>query len=209
MLKATLLFIVGQAALVLAGAWASAATIPVNNADFSNPTLAPGDYTTYAGPANTIPDWTNPNIAGVQGNNVYAVMPGGSANFAYDDGGTIAQTLTSDLQVGTYVLDVYAGWRNGKSFGGGSIQLSAGSDSLGSQTLVQPATQGTFLLQELTVVVLPGSPDLGQPLSIALNSAGNSVDFSDVSLSFTPEPTSMAVLSVAGVGLLARRRRNA
>ncbi len=214
MRKSALEFLTGMAALVLAGPLASATLVPVTNADFSDPMLAPGAYTTYQGAPNLIPGWTNPNIAGVQnnteGDNTTLIypggIPGGTANFAYDDGGTIAQTLTSKLQVGTYVLDVYLGWRIGKSFGGGSIQLSAGSDST-AQNLVQPAMQGTFLLQTLTVTVLPGDTNLGQPLSISLNSSGNSIDFADVSLSFTPEPGSLAVLSVAGMCVVRRRRR--
>jgi hypothetical protein len=182
------------------------------NPDFAQPSsLAPGAYTQYDGPANTIPDWTNPNIAGVQnywGTGAFTYVPGqttGHANAAFDDGGTIAQDLTgagSTLALGTYTLTVEVGNPAGRTFGGGSFGLYTSSGAvLGSQVITEPAS-GTFAPETLTLPVL-SSPYLGDQLQVKLIANGSTVSFSDVTLGFVaaPEPSTYALM-LGGLALL-------
>ena len=200
--------------LIALGGTSRAQTIV--NPNFADPVLAPGAYTTYQGPPNTIPGWTNPNVAGVEnfwGIGAFSYVPGqtsGNANAAYDDGGTIAQDLTgagSTLALGTYTLTVEVGNRIGKAWPGGSFGLYTASGALlGSEALTEPAS-GTFAPETLILPVAT-SPYLGDQLQVELISNGNSTTFSDVTLDFVavPEPSTYAMMGLGLLALIAIRR---
>jgi len=208
-----------MAAVVLIALGGTSRAQTIVNPDFADPVLAPGAYTTYAGPPNTIPGWTNPNIAGVQNfwdTGDFSYVPGqttGNQNAAYDDGGTIAQDLTgagSTLALGTYMLTVEVGNRIGKPWPGGSFGLYTASGALlGSESLTEPPS-GTFTPETLILPVLT-SPYLGDQLQVELISDGNSTTFSDVTLNFVavPEPSTYAMLALGLVGLIAWQRKRA
>jgi hypothetical protein len=216
MLKPLFSSLMAAVVLIALGGTSRAQTIV--NPDFADPTLAPGVFTAYGGAPNTIPGWTNPNIAGVEnfwGTGAFTYVPGqttGVANAAFDDGGTIAQDLTgagSTLALGTYTLTVEVGNRIGKPWPGGSFGLYTASGALlDSVALTEPAS-GTFTPETLILPVLT-SPYLGDQLQVELISNGNSTTFSDVTLDFVavPEPSTYAMM-LGGLVLLAcaiRRR---
>ena len=220
MLSKTLL-VAGLSLSSLAGIVRGApVSINIPNFNFASPTLSVGGYTSYGSGAGVgyqeIPDWTTPGQwDGVEnGTGVYSSVPAGP-NFAFDNGGTISQTLSSDLEAGTYDLTVAIGHRAGKTFPGGYLELYAGSTQLGSFTLTAPTSgAGTFQDETLAYTALTGNADLGQALTIDLISnapgygGGTVVDFADVSLNFTaaPEPSAWLLL-LMGSGVLLMRAR--
>jgi hypothetical protein len=190
--------------------------IDVANFDFSSPMLPTGAFTPYANTpdVSNIPNWTAAGewdgVENAKGT-TYASVPVGN-NIAYDDGGTIGQTLTGNvLETGTYTLSVYDAARpsGGNAFSGGSLELLAGADVVDSVALTTPA-DGTFALTSLMIPVLASNTDRGQTLSIDLvgngggYGAGQSVDFNDVELSFiaAPEPSTWAMMLGGAAGLL-------
>jgi hypothetical protein len=204
------------AALLACSAMAKADSISITNFSFESPTLSPGQFTNYGGDAGVqnIPGWTAAgDWQGVQNGTggSYASVPDG-VNYAYDDGGTIRQTLSSTLEVGTYTLSVYDGNREGR-FSGGTLELFAGSTLLGSAALTAPA-DNTFALTSFDVTALSSDANLGQALTIDLigNGTGEgsvpSVDFDDVQLNFiaVPEPSTWAMM-LGGVAVLAALAR--
>jgi hypothetical protein len=206
-----------MAAFVLVALAENSKAQTILNANFASPTLAPGAYTAYGQSANTIPDWTNPNDAGVQnywGTGAFTYVPGqttGTANAAFDDGGTIAQDLTgtdSTLALGTYTLTVEVGAPSGRVWGGGSFGLYTASGTLlDSKALTEP-TSGTFAPETMTFSVL-SSPYLGDQLQVKLIASGSTVSFSDVTLVYAvPEPSTYALMlgGLAFLGFCVRRK---
>ena len=214
-LRLAIRFIVALVSLAL-GSSAWAALLPVTNANFENPSLGPGAFTPYGNDpgVQNIPGWTAPgDWDGVQNASTsYGTAPDGF-NFAYDDGGTISQALSSNLAAGSYTLTVAVGHRGGRTFGGGELELFAGSTLLNSFPLTSP-TAGTFADEQLTYNAGATDPYLGQSLKIALVSNGSgyssspTVDFDNVRLDFdaAPEPSTWALVLGSGAFLVALRR---
>ena len=204
---------VAVAMAIAMGIGLRAESITIQNFSFEDPALASGEFTTYGGPDNTIPDWTNPNIAGVQHYTAdqYTSVPDG-VNGAFNDSTIpISQILSAPLEVGTYTLTIASGWRNGKNYDGGTFGLyTAGGMQLATQDFAQPVTQGTFTDATLTLTVLPTNAFLGQDLQIEITGDLNplpngTMDFDDVRLDFVaapiPEPSTYAML-IGGMALL-------
>jgi len=219
-MKVSSLALIGAFAL-LTNYRAEAASIPVANPSFEDTTdpalTTPGQYTTYPGPGDTIPGWTNASYSGVQ----YYVTPANSSDpsayqyltlegvqGAYSDSSLIQQTLSTPLEAGTYTLTIASGWRGGRNYAGGAFGLytTDGTD-LVSGDFTQPALQETFTDTTLTVDVPTGDAQIGQDLvikMIGLGQDGGTIDFDNVRLDFAaaPEPSTYALLG-AGVLLLA------
>lgn len=200
---------------------ALATSLTITNSDFeSNDPLADGKW--YVP---TISGWT---ISGEGGtffadkSGSYSATP--SSRVAYSNGGSISQTfgllgdpLEDPLRVlnanHLYTLTVNVGnrnenWTKRGSFPGYSIELLAGGDVLGANTVTLPTPEyGYFDTAILTYQALADDPLLGQPLGIRLISNGIQVNWDNVRLTncdtcgqtAVPEPATLLLL---GSGLL-------
>lgn len=188
--------------------------------------LTPGSFTQYPGPGDTIPGWNNYPDSGEQYYKTPANSSGGyeytqvadGVQGAFSDSSLIWQTLPDfTLEAGTYTLTVASGWRGGRNYAGGVIELESANDSflLGSEQTIQPLIQGTFTDTTLTVTIAPGSSEIGNLLTIGMygqGQNGGTIDFDNVRLDFepaaVPEPSTWLMFG-AGVSLLAFARRRA
>jgi hypothetical protein len=135
---------------------------------------------------------------------------------AYTNNDEIYLNSTSDpsfnasddfLHVGTYTLTLYVGNRSDYGFSGNAYVALVANGAVDAQTSVSAPTAGTFTKVTLTDVVTASDANLGHGLEIALNgigvgdgaSNGQQVDWTDVVLTYTPEPLS---LSIFGAGLV-------
>ncbi|MFD0895981.1 hypothetical protein KBB96_08545 [Luteolibacter ambystomatis] len=142
----------------------------------------------------------------------------------------LAQTLASDtIQAGIYTLTWYStdafddGGNNsgGRAITGGLYVGGTGSTTLlgGTATTVAGATianlndlGGTGTQFTYTYTVLPGDPNIGQPMSVRFT--GGAIGFGgfgqvavdNVSVDFVPEPSAALLGALGLLGLLRRRR---
>ncbi len=190
---------------------ASASSISITNASFEFP--GTGFYT-----PGVITGWTlsNPSNQGVFQPGAF---PGtyytgaGSTNgvqTAYNNGGTISQTLTDVLLSNTlYTLMVDIGDRKDTTLAGYWVALYAGTNLLAMENSLSP--NDGFLTSQLNYLALAGNPFLGQSLRIELGCRGVQCNFDNVSLGATPvpEPAGLLLLGTGllGVATIIRRRR--
>ena len=201
-------------------ATASADTIAITNASFEtvdplHPLNQPcgAGCSFNAGPG-SIPGWTltgsgglfQPGTAGF----FTSPVPNGSI-VAYDNGGTISQTLTATLSPNTtYALSVDVGRRVDAGLTNFTIDLFAGNTLLNFLTVSNSTiTPGSFAPELLTFTTgaNPLSGNLGIEFS---NSFPVQVNYDNVMLSATSvsEPGSLALLAVGlGLAFFALRRR--
>ena len=191
-----------------------AASVAVNNADFS-----------AAGAQNNtnVPDWVNYATT----NNGWGVNAGsdGATNppsAFLGNGNGLSQELSQTIGLGTFTVDVLAE----RTGGGGNIVL----EFFNSSNAPDQSGPGTPLAS--TVINLGPSNETGaatlfEPFSfsfdtdattagldadnivVGIRSAGGFIGFDDVAVDFTPvpEPSGIALLGLAGLTLLAKRRR--
>jgi hypothetical protein len=129
----------------------------------------------------------------------------GGVNNAWSNAGTISQTLTDILAIGTYDLSVLFGDRTNTPFPAASIELWAGATLIGliSQAAVP---DGTWVKGTTNIVIGDGHAALGETLEIKLISGGVQNLFDDVSLNHTvvPEPSTLAIFALGLMGLASR-----
>ncbi len=182
------------ASVAMSAAGWSQTPIPIQNAGFELPELAPGGFDT------NLPDWTDVGAPGTTGvlHPSAAEYPAGApegenvAVVSSDaDGGGISQVLTDPdavLKPGTqYTLSVEVGKNEDFPFEGYRIELLAGGVVLADDENTQTPADGTFETATVTYHYDPGEHEslLGEPLEIRLLStadAGGETNFDDVRL---------------------------
>jgi hypothetical protein len=161
-----------------------------------------------------IPGWINGGGSGqfqpgsVDGNFAYFNYVPDGITVAYSNGGTISQTVGPTVEDGiTYTLTVDIGVRNDDQPYVGTADLMLGGTVCGATgTAPSPGDWSPY-----TATCTGTLGEVGDPITIQLNSVGDQGDFDEVGLSATPEPST---LTLFGSGLLAmaylfRRKRSA
>ena len=232
MFKHTIL-IAAVAGMVLAMASASQGMIVIANPGFEYPVLADDDWDYsmddggwgYYNNDGSLGPW-NPTTADFpgeapEGENVGWAEPGANGP------GGFAQVLAATLTDATYVLTVEVGNALTYSFPGYAVQLLAGGTPHtpgDGSNYTGEVTGGTLLAEDYnTLTIAEGTFEtstvtyaydpvqhahlLGEPLQIRLLALpGNGeVYFDDVRL--IPEPASVVLLALGGLGLILRRKR--
>ena len=179
---------------------ANAATVTINNHDFSTGTRYP-----------VVQGWDSDNNSGI--NNAQPFGPALWVNGT----GVVSQTTGATIDEGTiYTMTVDIGQQNLWPGGGGIIRLY-GSDSGPSVALAEfdsgslPASGDSLLDQTISFTATAGQ-DTGQFVGVALiGGGGTQVRFDNVRLDATaaaiPEPSAVALFAIGGLALLRRRRK--
>ena len=199
---------------------AFADTIPVTNPSFEtvnplNPLNQPcGTGCFFNSGPGSIPGWTltgagglfQPGTAGF----FTSPVPDGSI-VAYDNGGTISQTLSATLSANTtYALSVDVGRRVDAGMTNFMIDLFAGSTLLDSLTVSNGTIAPGSFAPELLTFTTGANPLSGNLAIEFINPSPVQVNYDNVTLSATPvpEPSSLALLAAGlGVAFVALRRR--
>jgi hypothetical protein len=152
-----------------------------------------------------IPGWTGPGgqfQPGTPANTFYFNSLSDGITSAYANNGVLSQTVGATVVLGeVYTLLVDIGWRNDTGFTGTADLLINGVTYTATGTM---PTQGTFGVYSVSYTGL--AADVGQAITIELNSAGPEGNFDNVRLDGTggtstvPEPASFLLIAP---GLLA------
>jgi hypothetical protein len=194
--------------------------------------LPDGNYTQGFGTALVVPSGGTPFFPGWDSGNPFVGAQDATPtnfttfgatqgeNFAYINDGLLTQTLSATLTQTTYTFTALLGARleGSAAFGTTHMDLLAGGVLLTPTTSVDPTpVRGTFALWTQTYVIDGSNPRLGQTLSLQFyqdkdQPGFNQSDVDNVALSTfeaapVPEPASLGLLGLAGLGLLGRRRR--
>lgn len=134
--------------------------------------------------------------------------------------GQIESDVLGVLQTGSYTLNVAVGARPVGSWTDieYTISLVAGGNVVGSaSTTLSPstATLGSGEWEDLQLIVsTAGSAHLGEDLTVRIDTANQGAlgdftqaNFDNVRLSYIPEPSSLVLLGLAGLGMVCFRRR--
>ena len=128
--------------------------------------------------------------------------------YFYTGNASIEQTTAETLQAGyTYTLSASVGARNDTTaftFGGGKIELLAGTNVIATASTATTQTLGTWVLAQLVFTATGANPYLGQQLSIRLskvNPGTTHTSFDNVTLTAVPLPVAAWLFGSALLGL--------
>jgi hypothetical protein len=223
-IRTTLALTAAMGSLILGAAPANAASIALINGNLETPGTnfpvlnannnpAHGWYHTAETWAVTTTGPSSPQEAG--GGAMHGLIHGQAS------GGAIRQVTPTVMVEGTTytaMMDIYH--RDFTSSGSGTFSLISGTSSGSGGTITilntttgitAPVTQGQWLL-DVTVQYTATAADAGNFIGIAIDNvsgASNWIEFDNVRLDAAPipEPASLGLLALGGLGLLTRRRR--
>lgn len=198
-------------AMLMGGIARPASAVPVT---ITNPSFEADVINTINANVVGISFWTTDNGNGGVWRPGATYYPGGvpaGVNAAYEDGGTISQTLSATLaNTTTYTLKVAVGHRADRAtLPNYTIGLLAGTTVLTSA--LNPIDPGAGLFGYTTLIYTSTASDpIGQALGIRFFTSAGQLSFDDVTLdaSPVPEPGTLALLGVSltALGIIRRRR---
>jgi hypothetical protein len=168
---------------------------PGNNCEFSLGGI-PG-WTVPGGTTNT--GQFRPSISG-HGHIFDTFAPNNGEISAFSNGPTISQTLGTTVQAGLdYTFTVDLGHRNDQSFGSSADLLLSGGPHHPQTIVAMGKTPVGGHWSTFTATFTGNSSNVGDLITIQLNSHGGQGNFDSVSLTAVPEPGTMLLF---GSGLL-------
>jgi len=204
-------------AFALISGSASADSVTVQNGNFG--TLPVGGLNISCGSGcafdvGAVPGWTGTGMTGQFEPGGYLTgIPGGSTTIAYINGsGSLSQDLAVDLLPDTtYTLSVWIGDRTDDP-GTYSFSLDAGTNVLCTFSGSSASLNAGGFADETCAYTTGSSPFVGD-LTVWLTGSAGQSDFADVTVTTTPEPSSIAfeslgLLAVVLFGVLYKRKQS-
>ena len=207
--------------LVCAAGLMSMSSASLINASFESPAVALGQFTSGVG----IVGWDAPGLSDgvwhLPSSSIFNTSAPDGLQIGYCNEGSLAQTATDVIGVGTNSISVEAGRRGDSSAGGFNMELWAGgTESQGSvsggtllASVVYDYTQfspNTFTLETASYVAGANDPHLGQAITVEFvrTAVSHEICIDDVKVMAAPapEPASVAALGL-GIVAIGRRRR--
>ena len=203
-------------AIALLQTVASASLVSVNNASFESPAVGDGSWSNGAddwlGSSFGIQDWTDSDYTGSTGNTQDIPGADGNQGIWINSGGYCYQDVGALAANTTYTLTVAVGNRASKSYDTSLIQLAFYQDSYGGTLLGSSGSLGGTASAggnhvDVAYQFVTGASVSGN-LVIALEQTGASqANVDNVRLEAIPEPATLGLVGIFGVGLMVARRR--